>query len=571
MAEVESLGIHTPVALSYLISEGILPAEPKNDLYQWETYVYNDERGDVEEEILATKQCVVWSRGKFVRKVYRFEVEGEDVVQAILTEFPANALTGSYVAEKAERLSNGVQSGDSMKGTCARITDHSIKPPQQRLSPGLETSNRALVVFLKTKAHIHFLNGSNYIVDLPIEVDRAFPAPWGVVIQKKASQIPSSPPTPQLPTAPPNSFLHSQIQASSSYLQSPSLAKSFASTQPARPSPLSGNRRIDAIFQDTPRILHPPEEDLASLYSLTSPLLELGVLTFSLQHLRPRISAKSQPGLNVEFEILDPSENIVYVSPKDEFSNPVKQRRGTFTLIVTANNDLQMLTVWHAWYIDEKSLASLMKQRAAHKAAKARRRSSFLSASMGTGTATPAVKHREGVRESFAAAGSMRLPGEPSSSHPTAASSRKPTRQEEEEAMASQMDPDYLPAVSQQSARESRRISSLNTDARASQAAPNGSFVAPGGRRVTSFGGTNERRSFGHRKSRGSTPGSVFSRSLGHDDDTMDIDGSMNSEGEECIESIVRHIRATFEAAGSDSIFGDLDGEFKRDLVVRKL
>ena len=39
MAETKSLGVHTPVALPYLIAEGILPAEPQHELYSWESYV----------------------------------------------------------------------------------------------------------------------------------------------------------------------------------------------------------------------------------------------------------------------------------------------------------------------------------------------------------------------------------------------------------------------------------------------------------------------------------------------------------------------------------------------------
>ncbi|KAK5126311.1 hypothetical protein LTR85_010547 [Meristemomyces frigidus] len=576
MAKVESLGVHTPVALPYLIREGILPQEPKSDLYQWETYVLNDSHGDVEEEVVATKHCVIWSQGKLIRNVYRFDLEGEDVVQALLTTFPKARSERPNHEQAANGVVNGYNKNQGRsRHLLGRPTVKSTHTASQPTEPASEASSRALVVFLRTKAHVYYLQGSRHIIDLPFEIERAFPAPRGCIIQRKAALTAGLPPTPQLPAAPPNSFFSSQLHPSSSHLKSPTLARSFPGSQPVRPSPLGsgGHVNLDSVFQDVFGTLGKGEdEDVTSLYSLTSPLSDLGVLSYSLQHQKSRLSGRTQPGLTVEFETLDAAEEVVYVSPKDELHGGDRERPSSLMLIVTANSELRSVTVWHAWYVEKKSLRDLLKQRAAQKAAKARRRSSFLSANMGTGTgtATPAVRHREATRDSLAA-GSLRLPGEPGASQPAAPSSRKPTRQEEEAVMASHMDPDYQPAASQQNARESRRISSLNTDMRASQTAVTASFAGPVARRNTSFGGPNDRRSFGHRKSRGSTPGSVFSRSLGSDEDLMELDSNGDFEGEESVESVVRHVRATFEAAGADSVFGSVDEGFKRELVVRKL
>ncbi|KAK0256914.1 Anaphase-promoting complex subunit 1 [Friedmanniomyces endolithicus] len=571
MAKVESLGIHSPVALPYLIREGILSPEPKKESYQWETYVCEDGPGEIEEELLVTNDCVVWSQGKSVRNVYRFELEGEDVAQAILTQFRASEAASDHAAETV------------MEGYAkARTNRRSLVPPFNSMneSPrstylGKLSSSRALVVFLKTKAHIYFINGAKHIISLPFEVERAFPAPRGCVLVRKPAESPAAPPTPQFPSAPPNSFFFSQSQTTASFFQSPTLARSFGRSQPVKPSPLGGGGRLDALFQD---VFGSPGGGsngggVASLYSLTSPLADLGVLTYSLQHQKPRLLNRGQAGLSVEFESLDSAERVVYVSPKDELGG-IHEGRGELTLIITINDELHTLTIWHAWYVEEKSLKELLKLRAVHKAAKARRRSSFLSAAnIGTGTTTPGVRVREHPRESFAGAGSLRLPGDPVL--PAQHLSRKTTKQEEEEVMAAQMDPDYQPAgASQQPARENRRISSLNLDTRASQAAVGASFAGAGGaRQNTSFGGPTDRRSFGHRKSRGSTPGStVFGRSLGSEhDDLMDLDSTDGDEGEESVEGIVRHIRATFEAAGADSVFGSVEEEFRRELVVRKL
>ncbi|KAK5132980.1 hypothetical protein LTR08_008343 [Meristemomyces frigidus] len=574
MAKVESLGVHTPVALPYLIREGILPPEPKQALYQWETYVLSEGSGNVEEEVLATRQCVVWSQGKFIRNVYRFELEGENVIQALLTTFPNATNEQRHIGQDAGCVANGYNKnqGNSRQSLTRSPLKRDGAASQANAQAG--TSSRALVVFLKTKAHIYFLQGSRHIIDLPFEVERAFPSLRGCVIQKKAAWAATVLPTPQVPAAPPNSFFSSQLQPSASYLQSPTLARSIAGSQPARPSPLGGggHAKLDAVFQD---VFRTPgkgtEEDGASLYSLTSPLSDFGVLTYSVQHQKPRLSGKTHPGLAVEFESLDVAEEVVYVSLRDELGEARHERsRGSLMLIVTANNNLRSLTVWHAWYVEEKSLRDLLRQRAAQKAAKARRRSSFLSANLTTGATTPAVRKREPTRDSLVS-GSLRLPGELGASQAAVPSSKKPTRQEEEAVMESQMDPDYQPVAAQQPARESRRISSLNTDMRASQTSANPSFIGPGGRRNASFGGPTDRRSFGHRKSRGSTPGSVFGRSLGPDDDLMELDSNGDLESEESVESVLRHMRATFDAAGADSVLGSADDEFKRELVVRKL
>ena len=557
------MGVHTPVGLPYLIREGILPQEPKQELYQWEIYVFDEGYGDVEEEVLATKTCVVWCQGKFVRTVYRFGLEGEVVGQALLTSFPADNLDRTEGRDVSTKQSNGTTKAASLKSQKSSAKDS--KQQEAR------TSERALVVLLKTKAHIYFLYGTHHIVDLPFEIERAFPAPKGLVLQRKLAPLPSLLPTPKIPAAPPNSFFSSQLHPNSSYLQSPTLEKSFASSQPPRPSPLGSRTtsgKLDALFDD---VLGSPskaaQDEVATLYSLTSPLSELGVLTFSLQHHKPRISSKMPGGLSVEFESLDPAEEVIYVSAQNELRSGGSSGPGQLTLVVTASNDDQTVTVWHAWYVEERSLTSLLKQRAANKAAKARRRSSFLSANIGTGTTTPAVRHREGPRESFA--------GEAATTRSTAPS-RQPTRQEEEEAFASQMDPDFQPAGSQQAPKESRRISSLVSrgelsavDPRASQNSVGASFAGHVGRRNQSFGGLNDRRSFAHRKSRGSTPGSTFSQSLGVED-TMDLDDS-DADEERSINHVVQHIRATYEAAGADSLFGSVDDGFKRELVLRKL
>lgn len=559
MAEVISHGVHTPVALPYLIHEGVLPENPGRDLYSWDSYVDNPGDGDgddIEEQVLWTKDCVAWSQGNVVRNVYRFGLEGEHVKQAALTRFPSQA-SSKDLPNNESRIIRGYGAA---------------KPTRDLLSSNAAPANldRALVVLLKTKAHLYFLHGSDHIIDLPFEIAKAFAAPKGLVLQREVASERSVPPTPHVPAAPPNSFFSSQIRPASSYLQSPTLAKSFGASQTFKRSPLGGNARLDTLFE---QVFRPAEvgieDDAASLYTITTPLSDLGVLSYAVQRHRPRTSGKATSGAGVDFEALDPAEHIVYVSNRSELHDDDHPRRLPLMLIGTVNRDTQTFTLWHAWYIEEKSLTSMMKQRAARKAAKAKRRSSFMSTHVATGTATPAARARDGVRESFAAAGPTRTAGDAAQSK-TLASSRKPKGHEEEAEMAHQMDPDFQPAASQQTVREGRRISSLNADARGGQHGPS-SFAIGGGRRNTSFGGPGERRSLGHRKSRGSTPGSVFSRSLGPDDDLMEVDTSSDIDNDESLDSVMRHVRATYEAAGADGVFGGLDDNFKHELIVQKI
>lgn len=562
MAKIESLGIHTPVALPYLIREGLLPTDPKPGTYQWDTFVFHDGRKDVEEELLSTKTCVAWSQGTFVRNIYRFELEAEPVTQALLTSFA----DGKLLEHEDPASTNGVETHHAKTHASSRQSiGQSPATLQQRTliharENGESGACRALVVILKTKLHVYFLQGSHHIVDLPFEVERAFAAPRGLLLQRKLAFGRGLPPPAQVPSAPKNSFITSHPLSSASFLQSTTSMNSIGGAQ-------SGDGKLDALFQEV--IGSPSREatdDAASLYTLTSPLSDLGIVTYSLQHQKPRMSGRARPGLSVEFDGLEPAEQLIYVSSQDELAGGPASEIGSLALIVTANNELQHVTLWHAWYVEERSLQSLLKQRAAQKAAKAKRRSSFLSASMGTGATTPAARQREHTRESFAAPG--RLPGE--AQHATT-SSRKPTRQEEEEIMASQMDPDVQPLPSHQPARDSRRISSLNAEVRASQCAAHSSFVAGGSRRNASFGGPHERRSLGHRKSRGSTLGSVLGMSLGAGGDVMDVDSDVDPNGSAHVESVLRHIRATVEAAGADAVFGGTYEDTRRDMVIQKL
>src|SRR5947209_13664860 len=89
MAGVESLGVHEPSALPYLADEALLPNSPSEASYTWQVRPVYDAAGKEirEEEVLWTKDCVVWSRGGIVKRAFNLDVEDEDILLCFITRF----------------------------------------------------------------------------------------------------------------------------------------------------------------------------------------------------------------------------------------------------------------------------------------------------------------------------------------------------------------------------------------------------------------------------------------------------------------------------------------------------
>src|ERR1700760_4751705 len=208
MAAVKSLGLHTPSALAHLIAESLLPPDPAPHLYTWETYI-NDV---VEEEILFTSSCVAWSQGRVIRKVFSFSAEDEKVQHALLTWFPAHEDQDS-VPRADHPVVDVIGQFGTHNGNILESSP-SVKDPKASSAPA-----RALVVLLQYQAHIFFLSGASHLVKLPFEVERAFSAPKGIILQRKLGPVFSqdSQSTLGQPGVPQNSF------------QSPLSLKSFQS------------------------------------------------------------------------------------------------------------------------------------------------------------------------------------------------------------------------------------------------------------------------------------------------------------------------------------------------------
>ncbi|GFP54900.1 negative regulator of mitosis [Trichoderma asperellum] len=183
MATVQSLGLHRPAGLRHAIDEQLLPQDPPSSSYAWDIFIDDTDGVQIEDELLTTDKCVVWSRGGLFRKTFKFDLEKESITQALLTYFPASEDEGSG------RKASGA--GD-------------------RRPVALE---KGLVVFLKTQAHIYMLSGTSHVVHMPFEVESACAAPVGVLIQTKQKTENLAPISLKFPRVPPNSFVSSQLTA----------------------------------------------------------------------------------------------------------------------------------------------------------------------------------------------------------------------------------------------------------------------------------------------------------------------------------------------------------------------
>lgn len=567
MADFVSLGIHRPSALPYLISESVLPENHTSKDYIWK--VYPGPSHDSEDEVLYTSNCVVWSQDGHVRKVFNFDSAKQPVSHALITRFRNDPLskTGSTASKSANHVISYTPNAYA-----SRWGTRSQRDPRNLLSMSASDSNafnRALVIILKSEMHIHYLVGSNYVLNVPFDVEKAFPAVDGLVVQRKATTISKEPLTPTIPAPPPNSFTSSQPYLFSQP-RSPELRANRYRPSVLPPSP-SAHFNLDALYQDLTKGPEPHVVDeLPRFYSLENPLSDLAPVSHASVCRQPRFPRPGAPsGPIVEYDMLDPAEELVYVSAQDELAETAERDDDPLFLLVTVNRELGQITVWQAWYLQPPKLSDLLSQRAAHQAAKAKRPSSVMT-SRTAGASTPALKprdHRDRVRESFAA--STRL---------SIASTTRPS-QDDEEVMASQMDPEYL---LKKPSGGTRRVSSIlsrgdvgNSDPSIKQTALGASFSGAG-RRYPSMGSftDRDRRSFGGnqslRKSRASTPGSIFSKSIGPDDAT-ELERSRLQDYNDESESAERLIAATQRSAGTESVLGSSPDGLRKELVIRKL
>ena len=386
MASVTSLGIHKPSALPYLIAEGILPPEPPESLYKWQTVPSEPATNENErqhEELLNTDDVVVWSRGGVVQRLFRFDIEEEAVTQAVFTHFlvtPERHSSKNFQPSGPDHL-------DGRQGPVLNVQENDT------------TDSRALVIILKTQAHIFFLSGTSHTVHLPFEVEGAFPLPHGLLLQRRTSLI--TPRALHLPAVPQNSFIHSQLESSGLLPDAQgqsSLANLETSSDPRDPLiPLLKNVRRYANDSDR-------DAALPRLYYLIDPLVEVGAVATESKIVFTR-SPSYGGSTRRHAGTIDPHETVFYVSAEDEIGLNYVGLKGRQPLIlaVSHNRETQDNTIWSVEYIAHKTMTNTNHRIPSSSSGTISKRRSSYGPGATTGINTPVTKPAVTGRDSFGA------------------------------------------------------------------------------------------------------------------------------------------------------------------------
>ncbi|KAG5930257.1 hypothetical protein E4U42_002469 [Claviceps africana] len=366
MASVRSLGLHHPSGLHNAIEEQILPPDAPSTSYTWDITTDEKDNHVAEDELLTTPDCVIWCRGGLFRKTFKFTLEKERITEALLAYFPTSADESRHVgSERSER--RGPQSTSFT-------------------SPELE---KALVVFLKTQAHIFFLSGASHIVHMPFEVESACAAPVGIIIQRKQSAESVAPIALKFPRVPPNSFVSSQLTAFNSSQQT-----AFSTEGLGKPKPLhlGPGLTLEGMW-DAP--IEQQQSHWPRLVSLTDPLSDVGLVVGEPgldSRRRTRVaSSKKLPFLDAAEEILHIEQINLPGSENAALDDPL-------ILGVTINRSVGSYTVWSLKYLDHEDPFIGHQTKAKNKSN--RRRSSMPPPGFTSGTSTPVQPN---LRESFGA------------------------------------------------------------------------------------------------------------------------------------------------------------------------
>lgn len=361
MASVKSLGLHQPSGLRYAIDEQLIPADAPASSYTWDITTDHGGQDGVEDELLTTRTTVIWCRGRIFRKAFKFDLEKEPVIQALLAYFPKP---------------------EDVKADCTTFKDP---------VPGSPALQKALVVFLKTQAHIYFLSGTSHVVHMPFEVESACAGPVGVIIQRKAKTENVAPVSLKFPRVPPNSFVSSHLTAFNCSQQT-----TFSTEGLGNPKALHLSLRstLENMW-DAP--MEQPESHWPRLVSLTDPLADIGLIVTDLDPQSHR-AARKAPSRKPSF--LDPAEELLHV---ERVQLPVMPK-DPLILGVTVNRENSSYTVWRLTYLSHED--PFVGQRNKAKSRATRRRSS-MQPGFASGASTPV---QQNLRESLGARDSLGAP-----------------------------------------------------------------------------------------------------------------------------------------------------------------
>ena len=513
MAQVQSLGLHEPSGLPYLIAESILPADPSSELYNWHAYGVLDREGHetVEEEVLRTRQCVVWSRSRVVRRIYNLDIEGEAILQAFVASFPsyrqralARQDTSSAVDRNLptnpRRLPDGVRTAGQLPKRLTASPDKQDQSHHTAVEEEREASERALVVILRSQAHIYYLSGDSHVISLAFEVGCAWPMARGFLLQRRLSSLNYDPSLSDKPLEP--------VAASRSHQASqPLRLHKYATSTVPRPS-LTVTAPPEQVWQ-LPRI---QDEAMPRTFSFTEPQSELGLVAVD----DPKQNSSFNPS-GTGFHVLGDEEEILYVSRRDECKAFGAMASSPLHLAVTLNNRANTYTIWEVKFNARDGFDRPHKRRKLDTNGHEPRRRSSNVFGKGTGTATPKVRGHGHLRESFGAMTQSQAENIQLSGYEAHASSHM-------DQLAAQLGSDFGDVGLQ--TRAARRVSSVlartdlstgperNTFSDLVYGQPSRKSLSRSMRRGESLGGFSDRQSFGTRR-RSSLPGNSSTFSTG--------------------------------------------------------
>ncbi|KAG6088863.1 hypothetical protein E4U15_004854 [Claviceps sp. LM218 group G6] len=359
MASVRSLGLHHPSGLRNAIEEQLLSSDAPSTSYTWAITTDEKDTDLAEDELLTTRDCVIWCRGGLFQKTFKFTLEKETITEALLAYFPTSADEARQ--ERVERKSSHARPSTA---------------------PKLE---KALVVFLKTQAHIFFLSGASHVVHMPFEVESACAAPLGVIIQRRQSTESVAPISLKFPRVPPNSFVSSQLSALNSSQQ---MAFSIEGLGKPKPLHFGSSLTLEGMW-DAP--LEQQQSHWPRLVSLTDPLSDIGLIVGEPE-LDGRRHTRNYKSRKPSF--LDAAEEILHV---EQISLPGTENaslKEPLILAITINRGSGSYTVWSLKYLDHEDPFIGQQKKAKNKTN--RRRSSMAPPGFASGTSTPVQpNHRE--------------------------------------------------------------------------------------------------------------------------------------------------------------------------------
>ncbi|KAL7423866.1 Anaphase-promoting complex subunit 1 [Cryptotrichosporon argae] len=156
------------------------------------------------DELAWTSRCLTWSRGAQVYRRYTYAHEAEDISCAAFVEFPVGlehgaggaggAGTGEAKGKGADMLVGAAEAGRSRTFGPFHTGQHAVWGQAHdafRCSMSTSTSSdarldRALVVFLQTRAIIYLPSGDEVVAHIPFVVDSVSPLPAGGALVQRA-------------------------------------------------------------------------------------------------------------------------------------------------------------------------------------------------------------------------------------------------------------------------------------------------------------------------------------------------------------------------------------------------